>query len=1199
MARFIRFFFVMLLGMISALTGIQAQNAWTAGTSASTGTFYIYNIGAQRFLNQGSSWGTHTVVDGAGAAVTISGNTNAYLLHFPKVSNASAYLSSDGWVDAGSDRDDYTTWTFEAASQSGYTNVYKLKANKSGGYLNWNGGLDNYGNEAVVGDISGKTTEALWILIPKDTREAYTNASSTNPVDMTWRLANPDFEDNTTEIVVGTAANGTDELKQTTPNQWVSDGFYMQSNNSNGTVARFVERWAGWWTVSSDIGTWPNPIGTHNEVDDIYYLTDAEIYQTLTALPEGRYRLSLTGNAEQQGDASLAVTGVQAYAGSKKVAMSGLNTYSIDFISDGNSAVKIGCTIANTNANWVYMDNLRLTYYGAVALPLPNDDTSELTPGQWYYYDAPLLGPYTLEGAVTSIVYTQNGDNLADANPDTKPAQSTLILNAGRAYFKATATGATLKIASVNAEGTTTVFTATTLNVDGLPNSILGYNLNPDGPGSNGTKLISKYLKAKNYDIIAVQEDFEYNSELLSELSGTYGYGNWRGSVSATALVSPANTDGLNFLWNIAAGRSASGESWTQFSSTASTDGNNYVKKGYRYYEVTLTDGLKIDVYMTHMDAGDNEDAIASKNAQLKQIANAIIANPHPTRPKIFMGDTNCRYTREQIVTNLINPINATGTYEMHDVWIDQERNGSYPNVGEASLSSEVVDKIFYINPTAANAATLTPELYWRETDYTYGTANGTDDNTPLGDHAPVVVRFRAHQPAIQYAAVQDRWVWKGETVSFGTENWYLYNVHFGAYDAGKQGFLTSDGTLAMDPNLSTVHPFALWGDASGASISNDYNKLRLWYSAANYKAGLISASESGATTFKVFDTNDSESNPDYALSAGVAYHFKASNHFFAADSPTSLNAHSNTSAQNAWALISKDQLKIYNRYCRAWDKANIYLTFLPLKDATKEALQTLLEKTGIDWTDGTTEQIEALNEQIEQLFIDCTALVANPSFELDADGNTLTTHDEYTNNIVPGWSVSTDNEESFISYQDKGGDGWSRYFNGVDGSYVFNTWGGTPANGYFCRQTISGLTEGFYKLTATACSDAGNTVTLKLGSNTQVTPMSGSRPSSEKLEIPLFYHSGTGDLLIEASSTTWFEIDDFRLSRFDDFVLGDVNRDGFITIADVTALVNIILGKDNVEPFLYNHAAADVNQDNSITIADVTALVNLILGKQ
>ncbi|MCR5132009.1 MAG: dockerin type I repeat-containing protein [Prevotella sp.] len=56
-----------------------------------------------------------------------------------------------------------------------------------------------------------------------------------------------------------------------------------------------------------------------------------------------------------------------------------------------------------------------------------------------------------------------------------------------------------------------------------------------------------------------------------------------------------------------------------------------------------------------------------------------------------------------------------------------------------------------------------------------------------------------------------------------------------------------------------------------------------------------------------------------------------------------------------------------------------------------------------------------------------------------------------------------------------------------------------------------------------------------------------------------------------------------------------DINNDGNTTIADVTALVNIILGNISSD---YNETAADVNGDESITIADVTALVNIILGK-
>ena len=68
---------------------------------------------------------------------------------------------------------------------------------------------------------------------------------------------------------------------------------------------------------------------------------------------------------------------------------------------------------------------------------------------------------------------------------------------------------------------------------------------------------------------------------------------------------------------------------------------------------------------------------------------------------------------------------------------------------------------------------------------------------------------------------------------------------------------------------------------------------------------------------------------------------------------------------------------------------------------------------------------------------------------------------------------------------------------------------------------------------------------------------------------------------------------------RYKKMLFGDVNRDGHINITDVTALVDIILNKDNVEPYRYDHEAADVTQDTKINIADVPALVNIILGNQ
>lgn len=60
---------------------------------------------------------------------------------------------------------------------------------------------------------------------------------------------------------------------------------------------------------------------------------------------------------------------------------------------------------------------------------------------------------------------------------------------------------------------------------------------------------------------------------------------------------------------------------------------------------------------------------------------------------------------------------------------------------------------------------------------------------------------------------------------------------------------------------------------------------------------------------------------------------------------------------------------------------------------------------------------------------------------------------------------------------------------------------------------------------------------------------------------------------------------------------VGDVNRDGKVSVADVNALVEIVLGKATEgDTHNYDFEAAHVNADEDITIADVTALVNIIL---
>ena len=58
----------------------------------------------------------------------------------------------------------------------------------------------------------------------------------------------------------------------------------------------------------------------------------------------------------------------------------------------------------------------------------------------------------------------------------------------------------------------------------------------------------------------------------------------------------------------------------------------------------------------------------------------------------------------------------------------------------------------------------------------------------------------------------------------------------------------------------------------------------------------------------------------------------------------------------------------------------------------------------------------------------------------------------------------------------------------------------------------------------------------------------------------------------------------------------GDVNRDGDVSITDVTALIGMLLNGESDNPSLLGRDAIDCNRDDDITITDVTTLINYLL---
>ena len=344
---------------------------------------------------------------------------------------------------------------------------------------------------------------------------------------------------------------------------------------------------------------------------------------------------------------------------------------------------------------------------------------------------------------------------------------------------------------------TSGTFKAAAFNVDGLPNKVSFVTINSDGPGSSGTSTMAKIANGLGWDIIAASEDFAYHSQLASGLSN-YNAGTYRGSISSAQLYKRADTDGMCFFWK-KNGVSASSETMVQYKDEyggLTSGANTCIKKGFRYYEVTIAEGVVIDVYITHMNtysgSGNTESNayVAAVLGQLRQLRDYVLAKAAANkRPAVIMGDTNMRYTRHDIQKNLLDYVaswtdaNGVSGYTVSDPWVEKYRGGFYPSWNSKSLMTramfkgdtendivcsndqrgEVVDKIWYVNVPGAAVQLSVEDHYNDVTNFTKSTsnvsysgvqmedANGNissgnisyTKNVGYSDHFPVVTVFK------------------------------------------------------------------------------------------------------------------------------------------------------------------------------------------------------------------------------------------------------------------------------------------------------------------------------------------------------------------------------------------------------------------------------------------------------------------------
>ncbi|MFG2577189.1 jacalin-like lectin [Streptomyces sp. NPDC048481] len=266
-------------------------------------------------------------------------------------------------------------------------------------------------------------------------------------------------------------------------------------------------------------------------------------------------------------------------------------------------------------------------------------------------------------------------------------------------------------------------FSTLTYNVAGLPEIISSAST----PRDTSTTAIGRRIAP--YDIVHVEEDFNYHSYLYAgdtahpyrtPTSGGAGIGSGLNTLSKL----PYDADDFERVrWN----------------SCQIDSGDCLTPKGFTFLRHRLAEGVYVDFYNLHTNAGTNPGDLASRADNLDQLT-AFISTHSAGNAVVVMGDTNTRYTRSGDTIAEFAAANR-----LTDAWVQLVRGGTPPAKGSDALvcdqsgptvpdTCEVVDKILYRGSAA---------LSLRATAYANEHAKFlTDTGLMLSDHDPVSAGF-------------------------------------------------------------------------------------------------------------------------------------------------------------------------------------------------------------------------------------------------------------------------------------------------------------------------------------------------------------------------------------------------------------------------------------------------------------------------
>ncbi|ROW00688.1 hypothetical protein VSDG_03387 [Cytospora chrysosperma] len=290
------------------------------------------------------------------------------------------------------------------------------------------------------------------------------------------------------------------------------------------------------------------------------------------------------------------------------------------------------------------------------------------------------------------------------------------------------AASALLLARAATAQTTSGDMSVLSMNVAGLP-SVLQSN-DEDGDKTANSQLIGTYFAEYDFDVIHVQEDFNYHAYIYETDDHPYRTATSGGAAIGSGLNTLANFPWVDFTRT----------KWDTCSNVDSAD--CLTPKGFTFMRVQITastdnsTAVYADFYNLHADAGTTDADETARNSNLNQVLSYVEAWSAGNAVVIF-GDTNSRYSRT--ADTAIRTLLDSG---FTDAWVQIERDGVVPTVESMCINPqapdnstcETVDKVFYRS---------SPLVALDATSFMYvGTWFLQSDGNVTSDHNPVNVNF-------------------------------------------------------------------------------------------------------------------------------------------------------------------------------------------------------------------------------------------------------------------------------------------------------------------------------------------------------------------------------------------------------------------------------------------------------------------------